>query len=216
MHIPDGYLGPASCGVFYAVMVPIWALASKIVKKTLKAKQVPMLAIGAAFSFIVMLFDIPVLGGSTAHATGAVLIAVLLGPWASCICITVTLIIQAFLFGDGGITALGANSFNMAFVEVFSGYYIYRLVSFRSSLKSGRRVLAAGIGAYIGITIAAFLTGLELGLQKGSHSPYGIKESVLVMTGVSIFAFGLIEAGVTVMAVKYLQGREGYFEIKTS
>lgn len=70
MHIPDGYLGPMTCGVFYAVMLPIWAAASKIVKKTLKVKQVSLLAIGAAFSFVIMMFNVPIPGGSTGHAVG--------------------------------------------------------------------------------------------------------------------------------------------------
>ena len=120
MHIPDGYLSPASCGFFWAAMLPIWALCSRKVKSRLQARQVPMLAIGAVFSFVVMLFNLPIPGGSTGHATGAVLLAILLGPWAGCIAITVTLGIQALLFGDGGILALGANCFNMAFVMCFS------------------------------------------------------------------------------------------------
>ena len=134
MHIPDGYLGPATCGVFYAVMLPIWTLASKIVKKTLKAKQVPMLAIGAAFSFVIMMFNVPIPGGSTGHAVGGVLVAVLLGPWAACIAITVALLIQALLFGDGGIMTMGANCFNMAFILPFVGYYTYRLISLAECL----------------------------------------------------------------------------------
>ena len=62
MHIPDGYLGPATCGVFYLLMLPIWTVAAKIVKKTLSAKQVPMLAIGAAFSFVIMMLIVPLPG----------------------------------------------------------------------------------------------------------------------------------------------------------
>jgi len=89
MHIPDGYLGPATCGVFYAVMLPIWTAASRIVKRTLKIRQVPLLAIGAAFSFVIMMFNVPIPGGSTGHAVGGVLIAILLGPWAACVAITV-------------------------------------------------------------------------------------------------------------------------------
>jgi len=101
MHIPDGYLGPATSGVFYAVMAPLWVAASRIVKKTLKARQVPLLAIGAAFSFVIMMFNVPIPGGSTGHAVGGVLVAILLGPWAAMIAITVALVIQALLFGDG-------------------------------------------------------------------------------------------------------------------
>ncbi|MBF0494387.1 MAG: energy-coupling factor ABC transporter permease, partial [Candidatus Omnitrophica bacterium] len=106
MHIPDGYLGPETCGLFYAAMLPIWAAASRIVKKTLSARQVPLLAIGAAFSFVVMMFEVPIPGGSSGHAVGGTLIAILLGPWAACIAMTVTLVVQALLFSDGGVTAI--------------------------------------------------------------------------------------------------------------
>ena len=112
MHIPDGYLGPPTSGTLFAVMIPFWIAASRIAKRTLRAKQVPLLAIGAAFSFVIMMFNVPIPGGSTGHAVGGVLVAILLGPWAAMIAITVALVIQALLFGDGGITAIGANCFN--------------------------------------------------------------------------------------------------------
>src|SRR5271157_4344338 len=125
MHIPDGYLGPATCAAGFAVMIPIWAIASRKVKKTLNAKQVPLLAVGAAFSFVIMLFNVPIPGGSTGHAVGGVLVAILVGPWAALISLSVALAAQALLFGDGGLTALGANCFNMACVLPFSGYLVY-------------------------------------------------------------------------------------------
>ena len=109
-------------------MIPIWTVAAVKVKKTLKTKQVPLMALGAAFSFVIMMFNIPVIGGSTGHAVGATLIAILLGPWAACISVSIALVIQALLFGDGGITAIGANVFNMAVVMPFVGYYLYRLI----------------------------------------------------------------------------------------
>ena len=214
MHIPDGYLGPVTCGFFYALMLPIWTIASKIVKKTLRVKQVPMLAIGAAFSFVIMMLNIPIPAGTTGHAVGAVLVAILLGPWAACIAITVALVIQALLFGDGGITALGANCFNMAFVMPFAGYYIYKLISYKASLGSKRRVFAAGVAGYIALNIAAGLTGFEFGLQPLLHHavngqalycPYGLKVAVPVMLGEHLLIFGWVEAAVTALVVKYLQ-----------
>lgn len=208
MHIPDGYLGPPTCGFFYVVMLPIWIVASGRVKKSLKAKQAPLLAISAAFSFVIMMFNIPIPGGSTGHAVGAVLSAILLGPWAACIAITVTLVIQALLFGDGGITSLAANCFNMAFAMVFCGYFVYRLISFNAPLDSNRRVIAAGIAGYIGINIAAFLTGIEFGLQYPLYSPYGLKVAVSTMLGGHLFIFGWIEAIVTGLVIKYLQKQD--------
>ena len=217
MHIPDGYLGPATCGFFYVVMLPIWTIASKIVKKTLKVKQVPMLAIGAAFSFIIMMFNVPIPGGTTGHAVGGVLVAILLGPWAACIAITVALVIQALLFGDGGITAIGANCFNMAFVLPFTGYYIYKVISYKSTIDSKRRIVAAGIAAYLGINLAALCAGIEFGLQPIFHHtasgqalycPYGLNVAVSAMLGEHMLIFGWVEVIVTALVVKYLQKQD--------
>ena len=214
MHIPDGYLGPTTCGFFYVIMLPIWTVASKIVKKTLKVKQVPLLAIGAAFSFVIMMFNVPIPGGTTGHAVGGVLVAILLGPWAACIAITVALVIQALLFGDGGITAIGANCFNMAFILPFVGYYIYKAISYNAPIDSNRRVLAAGVAGYIGINVAAFLAGVEFGLQPLLHHtangqalycPYGLKAAIFAMSGEHLLVFGWVEAIVTALVVKYLQ-----------
>ncbi len=144
MHIPDGYLGPPTCIAGYAIMFPLWAIASRRVRTTLQARQVPLLAIAAAFCFVIMLFNVPIPGGTTGHAVGGVLAAILLGPWAACIAVSVALVIQALLFGDGGITALGANCFNMAFVLPFVGYALYRLIGAKSEIASFRRVIAAG------------------------------------------------------------------------
>src|SRR4030065_508571 len=98
MHIPDGYLGPQTYGVLYGVMLPLWALASKIVRRTPQQRQGPFLALGAAFSFVLMMFNIPIPGGSTGHAVGGVLIAILVGPWAALIAISIALVIQSLLF----------------------------------------------------------------------------------------------------------------------
>jgi len=214
MHIPDGYLGPATSGFFYLTMLPIWTAAARIVKKTLKAKQVPLLAIGAAFSFVIMMFNIPIPGGSTGHAVGGVLAAILLGPWAACIAITVALVVQALLFGDGGITAIGANCFNMAFVLPFVGYYLYKMLSRNAPPGSHRRVWAAGVAGYVGLNAAAFLAGVEFGLQPLLHhtadgqalySPYGLHIAVPAMVGQHLLIFGWVEAIVTALVIKFLQ-----------
>jgi cobalt/nickel transport system permease protein len=195
-------------------MVPIWAVASRVVKKTLKARQVPLLAMGAAFSFLIMMFNVPIPGGSTGHAVGGVLVAILLGPWAALIAISVALVVQALLFGDGGITAIGANCFNMAFVLPFSGYFAYRLIAANSRIDSRRRVIAAGLAGYLGLNIAALATGVEFGIQPLLHHtaegqalycPYGLKIAVGAMASGHLLIFGFIEAVVTALVVKYLQ-----------
>lgn len=214
MHIPDGYLSPQTGGFFYVVMAPLWFAASKIVKKTLKARQVPYLAFSAAFTFIIMMFNIPIPGGSTGHAVGGTLVAILVGPWAAMIAITVALVVQALLFGDGGITAIGANCFNMAFILPFVGYYIYRLIAMGSSGNSIRRAIAAGIGGYLGINAAALATGIEFGIQpalfhnsagQALYCPYGLNVAVPAMLLEHLLVFGWIEAAVTFLVIKYLQ-----------
>jgi cobalt/nickel transport system permease protein len=217
MHIPDGYLGPATCVAGFAAMAPVWTIASNKVKKTLQARQVPLLAIGAAFSFVVMMFNVPIPGGSTGHAVGGALVAILLGPWAACIAVSVALVIQALLFGDGGITAIGANCFNMAFVLPFVGYYVYRLISGGSANTSVRRVVAAGIGGYVGLVVASLCAGLEFGIQpllhhtaggKALYCPYGLAIAVPAMVGEHMLIFGWVELIATALVVKFLQKQE--------
>ncbi len=80
MHIPDGYLSPTTCAVLTAAMVPVWATAARRAQRVVKSRYVPLMAVGAAYSFLVMMFNVPIPDGTTAHAVGAVLIAILLGP----------------------------------------------------------------------------------------------------------------------------------------
>jgi cobalt/nickel transport system permease protein len=214
MHIPDGYLGPQTYGVLYAIMAPIWALASRIVRRTLSQREVPFLALGAAFSFVIMMFNIPIPGGSTGHAVGGVIVAILLGPWAALIAISIALVIQALLFGDGGITAIGANCFNMAFVMPMTGYLVYRLISMGSAATSRRRWIAGAVAGYVGLNLAAITTAIMFGLQpllgKGSdgqplYFPYPLRVAVPVMAAQHLFIFGIIEAVLTALLVIYFQ-----------
>ena len=214
MHIPDGYISPQTAGGLWALMVPVWYTAGYKVKRTLEARQAPLLAIGAAFTFVIMMFNIPLPGGTSGHAVGGTLVAIVLGPWAAVIALTVALIIQAVFFGDGGIIALGANCFNMAFALPLTGYYVYRLLSAGAAAASWRRWLAAGIGGYAAINVAALLAAVELGLQgdlfmaaDGSalYSPYGLSQTIPAMMIAHLTLVGFIEGGMTSMVVAYLQ-----------
>lgn len=214
MHIPDGYLGPVTFAFMYAVMLPVWAVAARKAGCILRQRRAPLLALGAAFSFVIMMFNLPVPGGTTGHATGAVLVAILLGPWPACIAVSVAVIIQAIIFGDGGITAIAANCFNIAFVLVFSGYYSYRWIVGVSLPQSGRRMVAAAAAGYIGLNAAAFTTALQFGIQPLLHrtpagqplySPYGLDSALTAMMGGHLFVFGWMEALVTAAVLRYLQ-----------
>jgi cobalt/nickel transport system permease protein len=212
MHIPDGYLGPQTYAVLDAAIIPIWAVAGVKVKKTLKAKQVPLMALGAAFSFVIMMFNVPVIGGSTGHAVGATLIAILLGPWAACISVSIAVVIQALLFGDGGITAIGANVFNMAVVMPFVGYYVYRLIA-GDAATHRRTIVAAGIAAYVSIVAGSIVAGIEFGLQpliahdlagRPLYAPYPLSIAVPAMAIEHMLFFGWVEAFATMGVVAAL------------
>ena len=213
MHIPDGYLGPETLAVGWAVSVPVWYIAGRKVRKMLtKPKAVPVLAASAAFSFLVMMLNVPVLGGTTAHAVGATLIAVIAGPWVAVLAVTAALAVQALLFGDGGLLSFGINCMNMAIIMPFAGYAIYQLIAGNSDLRSGRRLVGAGVGSYFAIVLAAFVVGVELGLQPLLHTvngvaqynPYHLSTTIPAMTLSHMLVAGPVEAAFTVGVFAFL------------
>lgn len=214
MHIPDGYLSPVTCATFLAVDVPIWAMAAKRVRRTVKSRNVPLLAVGAAYCFLIMMFNVPVPDGTTAHAVGAVLVAVLLGPEAAIVAVTSALVVQALFFGDGGILALSVNAFNMGVAMPVVGYSAYRLLARGRAVTSPRRALAAGVGGYLGINAAALLAALELGLQpvlfhtaNGTplYAPFHLYQTLPPIMLAHLTVAGLVEFGMTFGIVAYLQ-----------
>ena len=222
MHIPDGYIGPIMSLGSALVTVPVWSIAVKRVQKILSNRTVPLMAIFAAFSFTIMMFNVPVPGGTTAHGVGGTLAAVVLGPAAAIVTVSMALIIQALFFGDGGILAIFINCLNMAIILPLVGYGVYRLIAGRSPILSNRRVWAAGIGAYVGITASALAVGIELGLQPllfsnagmPLYSPYGLAQAIPAMLISHIFGASAVEAIITSLGVAYMQKR--YPEYLTS
>jgi len=212
MHIPDGYLGPPTYLAAFAACAPLWSVAARKIRGRLDARRTPLLAISAAFSFLIMMFNIPLPGGSTGHAVGGVLIAIAVGPWGAMLSVSIALVIQALLFGDGGITAIGANCFNIAFVMPFTGYYAYRLLSriFRSGPGAA---VSAAVGGWVGLNAAAFTTALMFGVQpllhaaadgRALYSPYPLSVAVPAMMIEHLFLFGPVEALVTGLVVRAL------------
>ena len=211
---PDGYLSPQTCAVMGAAMVPVWVVSARQVTRTVKQRDVPLLAIGASFCFLVMMLNVPIPDGTTAHAVGGVIIAILLGRYAATIAVSVALAIQALFFGDGGILAFGANCFNMAFVLPWVGYSVYRLLSGRLSLTASKRAIFAGVGGYVGLNPAALFGAIELGLQPvlftsadGTplYAPFHLAQTIpAVMLGHLVVA-GVVELVLTAGVVAYLQ-----------
>jgi cobalt/nickel transport system permease protein len=214
MHIPDGYLSPSTCATFYAASTPFWYIALRRVKRALATRTVPLLSVFSAFSFVVMMFNLPLPGGTTGHAVGMGMASIVLGPWISLLAISTALLIQALLFGDGGVTAYGANCFNMAIVGSLAAYAVYRLVALRAPVTAMRRVVAAGLAGYVAINLAALCASIEFGVQPilfhnaagvPLYAPYALHIAVpAMMIGHLTFA-GLAELVLSAGLVAYLQ-----------
>lgn len=214
MHIPDGYLSPATCAALYAGSAPFWYVALRRVKKLLHTRLVPLLSLFAAFSFVIMMFNLPLPGGTTGHAVGIGIATVVLGPWASMLAISIALIIQALFFGDGGVTAIGANCFNMAIAGSLVAYAVYRLLSGRAPVSSPRRVVAAGAAGYVAINISALLAAIEFGIQPALYHdasgaplycPYPLSTAIPAMMLGHLTIAGLAEMLVSAGVVGFLQ-----------
>lgn len=214
MHIPDGYLSPATCAGLAAAATPFWYGALKRVKAALDSRLMPLLALFAAFSFVIMMFNLPLPGGTTGHAVGMGVASIVLGPWASMLAISLALTIQAVFFGDGGITAIGANCFNMAIVGSLVAYATYRLVAWRAPLASTRRVVAAGLAGYTAINVAALCAAIEFGIQpllyrdaSGAplYAPYPLRIAIPAMMIGHLTLVGLAELVISSGVVAYLQ-----------
>ena len=212
MHIPENYLSPSTCAVMTAAMAPVWVRAVKKVREEVPKEKMALLGVGAAFSFIGMMFNVPLPGGTTGHAVGGTLIAILLGPNAACLSVTIALLIQALLFGDGGILAFGANCFNMAFLLPYVGYAVYRLIADRLGGERGN-YLGAAVGSYVGINAAALAAALEFGVQpylfhtaegQALYCPYGLNVSVPAMLAGHLTLFGLAEVVFTVAVLAFI------------
>lgn len=214
MHIPDGYLSPTTSVLMFLLVFPFWMIGVRKVRETMNARSVPLIALLAAFSFVIMMFNVPLPGGTTGHAVGATLAAIVLGPEVATIAVSIALIIQAFFFGDGGVLAIGANCFNMAVVIPYVASAIYRSFSKNTDPTSSRRVIGAAIGGWAGVTVGAFLAGVEFGLQPllfkaadGSplYAPYPLSVAIPAMVIPHALVASVVEGVLTALVVAYLQ-----------
>lgn len=196
MHIPDGFLDARTAvagGLVAAAGVGV-ALAG--LRRTLPARRVPLVGLAAAFVFAAQMLNFPVAAGTSGHLVGAVLAAVLLGPGAAVVAMTAVLVLQCLLFADGGITALGANVFDMALVAPVTGYAVYRLLGCVAGGGLRARLFATAFAAWASTVAAAVACAGQLALSGtvawGAALP--------AMTGVHML-IGLGEAAITTMVV---------------
>ena len=200
MHIPDGFIDIPTSAAFAALTAAGIAVSLKGARTQLDEKSAPLAGLTAVFIFAVQMLNFPVVAGTSGHLIGAALAAVLVGPWAATLALTVVLVMQAFLFADGGLTALGLSAFNMSIIAVWVGYGTFLVI--RKILPRGKSsiVVASAIGALLSVPAAAvgftiqyamgatatFSVTTVLGAMVGTHVLIGIGEAII--TGLTVSA----------------------------
>lgn len=199
MHIPDGLLSSTVCAASYVISgaVETYGISKKSGMEH-DHSQVPAMGVMAAFIFAAQMVNFPVLGGTSGHLIGAVLAAVVFGPWNASIIMTTILIIQCLLFGDGGIASLGANVLNMGIGAVFSGYYTYHLFNRN---KKGISVIAVFLGSWVSVVAAALMASAELALTASNSITFRDVSMLMVYWHMLI---GIGEGIITAIILKYL------------
>ncbi|MEJ6484497.1 energy-coupling factor ABC transporter permease [Nostoc punctiforme UO1] len=200
MHIPDGFVSVPVAGATGLASVAALFIAFERSQEAFGIRRAPILGLTTAFIFAAQMINFPVAGGTSGHLLGGTLAAIVLGsPWAGTLCIATVLIIQAVLFADGGITALGANIFNMAVVGVWVGWILTQTLQRLLGGFKGRLPLAAGIAAGVSVVVAAIACAIELALS--GTAPVAIV--LPAMTGVHIL-IGIGEGIITGGVLTYL------------
>ncbi|BAY94379.1 MULTISPECIES: energy-coupling factor ABC transporter permease [unclassified Tolypothrix] len=192
MHIPDGFVSIPVAGATGVASAAALLIALRRSQDAFGVRRAPVLGLTTAFIFAAQMINFPVAGGTSGHLLGGTLAAVILGsPWAGALCIATVLIIQAVLFADGGITALGANILNMAFIGVWVGWGLTQTLQRLLGGSRQRLPLAAGIAAGVSVVVAAIACALELAISgtapvaivlpamTGTHILIGIGEGLI-------------------------------------
>ncbi|MFQ6086651.1 MAG: energy-coupling factor ABC transporter permease [Candidatus Bathyarchaeia archaeon] len=202
MHIPDGFLDPPLCILMYAVSLAFLIWAWKGVKARYPRSFAPLIAISSALVFVGQMLNFPILYGTSGHLVGGTLLAVLLGPHAAVLSMTIVLLIQATFFADGGIFTFGANIFNMAIIGGLS-FYLIKLLS--SGSRSQKRFLASVFAAsWLSVFLGAFACAVEVGVSSMFSSAGSIFVTIPAMLFWHTF-IGVGEALITTLLLSQLQ-----------
>lgn len=202
MHIPDGFIDAKTSLAAGIIAIAVVALCLRRTSGTLSERQVPLVGMTAAFVFAVQMLNFPVANGTSGHLLGGVLAAVLVGPWAGALAVTVVLAVQGLLFADGGLSALGLNVINMALVGAIVGYAIFvalrRLAPPATRAASSSVAICAGIAAGLAPPLAAAVFTLEYAI--GGNGAASVATVFVSMVGVHVL-IGIGEGVITALAV---------------
>ena len=198
MHIPDGFIDLPTSATVGAIAAAGIALSLSGARKSLDEKSAPLAGLTATFIFAVQMLNFPVAAGTSGHLLGGALAAVLVGPYAATLALSVVLLMQAFLFADGGLSALGLNIFNMSLLGVWVGYGTFLLC--RKVLKKTKAsvVLAAALAAFLSVPAAAI--GFVIQYAIGGNSTYSVTTVLTAMVSTHVL-IGIGEAVITGMAI---------------
>jgi cobalt/nickel transport system permease protein len=209
VHIPDGFVSPATYIAGTALAVPLLAYAYKKTKGALTDESFTLLSSLTAFSFVIMMFNIPIPGGTSGHAVGMGILAILFGPWVAAFCISVTLFIQALVFADGGITVFGVNSIAMGFVGSFAAYLLHKVLYGKLNDRA-----ALFISGWFGMVAASAVVAVILGIQpwfgldaqgRPLYFPFSLDVTIPAIVGSHALFFGIVEGVATALVVAFVR-----------
>jgi cobalt/nickel transport system permease protein len=195
MHIPDGFLDPWVAGLFWVGSGVAIGIAVRRSRGELGDERTPLLGVIAAGIFAAQMLNWPIPGGTSAHFVGGAFAGILLGPYLGVLAMTAVVTIQALVFGDGGIIALGGNLFAMAVVDVLVGYALFRVG--RGVHETGAAFLA-GWGA---IVTSALVVGVGVGFSSAFAYEVGVTVPIMV---VGHAVLGLVEGAITAAVYGYV------------
>ncbi len=202
MHIPDGYINPITATVMFAISITFLAWAWKKVKTEYPQSFVALLAISSAFVFAAQMINFPIIYGTSGHLVGGTFLAMILGPYAGMLSMTIVLMMQAFFFADGGIIAFGANVFNMAVIGI-SGFFIVKLLT-RKSTNPRRFASAVFLASWLSVMLGSIACAVEIGFSPAFAGAGGVAVTLPAMLLWHAF-IGLGEGAITTTLVVSLQ-----------
>ena len=206
MHIPDGFIDPKTSAAFAAASVAGVAYALSGAKRQLSEKSAPLAGLTAVYVFAVQMLNFPVAAGTSGHLLGGVLAAVLVGPFAASLAITVVLIIQGFLFADGGLSAIGLNIFNIAILGVWVGYGVFVIIRKVLPKTKSSVAISAAIAGFISVPTAAL--GFVFQYAIGATATFSVSTVLAAMVGTHIL-IGIGEAIITFLTVSAVLASRG-------
>jgi cobalt/nickel transport system permease protein len=202
MHIPDGYISPTTAIAMFAISIAFLAWSWKKVKADYPQSFVALLAVSSAFVFAAQMINFPIVMGTSGHLVGGTFLAILLGPYAAMLSMTIVLLMQAFFFADGGLIAFGANVFNMAIIGALSFFFV-KLLN-RNSMSPRRFASSVFIASWLSVVVASLACAIEIGISPAFADAGGIMVTIPAMLFWHVL-IGLGEGAITTTLVMSLQ-----------